>query len=101
MEKELKKYLDGQFERLATKDDLEETHRLVAKGFSAIEKKMASKADLELLEQRLGVKIDGVRNSLDAEILRRTDEYAVILKRLAILERFHGIAPKKRKLITA
>ena len=39
------------------------------------------------LEKRLSVKIDSVRNSLDAEILRRTDEYAAHERRIKRLEK--------------
>ena len=96
MEKELKNYLDSQFERLATKDDLDETHSLVSKGFTAIEKKMdkgftAVEKKMDKMEQRLTVKIDGVRNSLDAEILRRVDDHAELKKRISKLEELHGI----------
>ena len=87
----------------------------VSKGFTAVEQRfqkiedrldgMATKEDLSAgldgLEQRLTVKIDGVRKSLDAEILRRTDEYAQIIKRLTTLEQLHGIDSTKKEPVIA
>ena len=95
-----RKAIDTVVEKMATKDDLEETHRFISKGFTSVEESF-QKVDerFDSLEQRLAMKIDGVRNSLDSEILRRTDEYGQIMKRLTTLENLHGIDHKKKEPI--
>lgn len=70
---------------MARETSNEELLKAVSKGFSGVEKKLDS------VEERLGQKIDGVRSSLDAEILRRVDDYAALDKRISKLEGFHGL----------
>ena len=72
-------------------DKLDETE-------TAMVTKTDLKDNLSSLEQRLSVKIDGLRASLDVEILRRTDEYGDIIKRLSTLEKLHGISPLEPEL---
>ena len=61
----------------------------VSKGFSAVEKKIEKSE--QALREELGMKIDGVRNSLDSEIIRRTDEFGVLRRRISYLESLHNI----------
>ena len=72
-----------------TKKDLlevrDEIVNAVASGFSAVEENAIKS------EKRLGQRIDGIRTSLDAEILRRADDFSRIEKRLSALETIHGI----------
>ena len=71
-------------------------------GFKTISEQVAKNAEaIKGVEQRLGQKINGVRNSLDNEILRRTEEFAKLNQRVAHLERLHGIEPKKKDPIVA
>lgn len=83
--------------------------KAISSGFTSVEERfqrieerldgMPTKESLDNLEQRLSVKIDGVRNSLDSEILRRTDEYSKLIKRITVLEQLHGIEPEEREPI--
>ena len=67
---------------------------VISKSFDSVEKRFDSMEErIDNLEQRLEKKIDnldqdikGVRNSLDAEILRYTDQHADHEKRITALE---------------
>ena len=67
----------------------------ISNGFTGVQEQ------IENLDQRLSVKIDGVHNSLDSEILRGTDEYIQLTKRITVLEHLHGIEPEKKEPIIA
>ena len=69
---------------------LNELTQATVSGFNSIEVRMTTKDDLELVEKRLGNKIDGIRNSLDAEIIRTTDKFSDHHARLTELEDFAG-----------
>ena len=78
---------------MAKETSNEEILEAVSKGFSGVETKLNS------LEERLGMKIDGERSSLDAEILRRVDDYAELKKRITNLEKLHGLDRERRTVV--
>jgi len=67
------------------KEEVHEGFQIISKSFTAVEKR------IDDVEQHLGQKIDGVRNSFEAEIIRRTDEHIIYDKRIKHLEDLHGI----------
>ncbi len=64
----------------------DEQNQMLSKAFTAFEKR------LDVIEKRLAHKVDGIRNSLDGEIIRRTDEFAQVVKRISLLEELQGIS---------
>lgn len=78
---------------MAKETSNEEILEAVSKGFSGVETKLNS------LEERLGMKIDRERSSLDAEILRRVDDYAELKKRITNLEKLHGLDRERRTVV--
>ena len=74
-------------------EDITNTELLDAinKGFTAVEEQIREvKHDVGLLTMRadrIKQKVDGISNRLDAEVLRRTDEYAIHERRIKHLEK--------------
>ncbi len=85
MDNESREFIKAEIEGLAQMvksgfDGVDRRFEHVEKRFDAVDERFDS------LENRLSVKIDGVRNSLDAEILRRTDEFGNHERRITRLE---------------
>lgn len=93
MENETREFIKAEIEGLAQIvkkgfDGVYEHFEDIDKRFDAVDERFESVDErFDTLEKRLSVKIDGVRNSLDAEVFRRTNEYGNHERRIARLEK--------------